>query len=124
MNTTLLNPPNQWARRGDLEWNGAPAVRVFEHKLVDLRVLRSLSKTRDGSMWIHVSVSRPDRIPNWAELSKVKDEFIGVNREAYQVLAAKKDHVNVMEFCLHLWAPVDGVRRVANLHDLVEEVAQ
>lgn len=84
-------------------------------------MIRSLSTLRSGEKWIHVSVARPDRLPSWAELSKVKNEFIGEDLEAYQVLAANKDHINLHAKCLHLWAPVDGVRRVANLQDLEME---
>jgi hypothetical protein len=61
-------------------------------------------------------------MPSWDDMSRVKRDFLGEDVEAYQVLAKKSEHVNVHSFCLHMWAPVDGRRRVANLHDLVNEV--
>lgn len=125
--TTPINfPPNHWRRLQDIIYppgSDNKAATVWEHKIVGLRVLRSISTTKDGKQWIHVSVSRADRIPSWADLSKVKDEFIGEDQEAYQVLASSHDHVNLHSFCLHLWSPIDGVRCVANLHDLTNESA-
>jgi hypothetical protein len=120
-----MNPPNHWQRDQDIEWpfgSGNKAGTFWSHKLVPgFHVIRSLSTLRSGEKWIHVSVSRRDRLPTWAELSKVKNEFMGPELEAYQVLAANKDHVNLHANCLHLWAPVDGVRRIANLQNLEME---
>lgn len=118
-------PPGHWQEIEPIRWppkSGNIAGRAWRHKLMNMTVIRSRSTAGDGSNWIHVSVSRPDRIPTWAELSKVKDEFIGEDREAYQVLAARSDHVNIHPHCLHLWAPLDGKRCVANLRDLELEV--
>lgn len=117
----MIEIGSHWKR--DADYFGM--AQVYQHKLVPLRVLRSISTVKGGEQWIHISVSRSngDRLPSWEELSKIKNEFIGENKEAYQVLAAKKDHVNIAN-CLHLWAPLDGVRRVANLHDLTNERAE
>jgi hypothetical protein len=124
---SLINPPGHWRRVSGIAHPftpGAQAAHGWQHALMSLTVFRSRSTVESGDKWIHVSVSRPDRLPTWAELSKVKDEFIGPNREAYQVLAAAEDHVNLHSYCLHLWAPVDGHRLVANLQDLVDEVGE
>lgn len=96
---------------------------VYEHKLIQLRVIISISDLKDGSKWFHISVSRPDRCPSWDELMKIKNEFLGEEREAYQVLPKKSDHVNICGYCLHFWARVDGKRVVANLQDIVMEKA-
>lgn len=77
---------------------------------------------QDGSIFIHVSTAHPHRLPSWEELKKVKDEFIGENVAAYHVLPAKKDFVNVHNFCLHLWAP-ENPGNVANLQQLKREDA-
>lgn len=112
----IIKPPSHWQYEGKF----MGFAEVFEHKLMNCRVIRSIATVKDGSEWIHVSVSRKGGVPSWEILSKCKNEFIGEDKEAYQVLAAKKDHVNIAD-CLHLWAPLDGVRRVANLHDLIDE---
>lgn len=119
--TLWQNPPGHWKKHGDVFWAGVAAAQAWEHPLAGLTVLRSYSETKDGAFWVHLSVSRKDRLPSWEELNKVRNEFAGEEVEAYQVLAAKKDHVNIHSRCLHLWLPVDGVRRVANLKDLVME---
>lgn len=117
-------PPNHWQRYANIPCGDVKdAASVWKHKLTPLTVLRSLSVAGDGNQWVHVSVSLPDRLPTWVEITKVKNEFIGEDMEAYQVIAAKKDHVNVHSYCLHLWAPADGRRRVANLQDLTDERA-
>ena len=118
-----MTPPNYWQRFPDLELLSQKAATVWQHKLTDLRVLRSKSTLRDGSTWIHVSVSRPDRLPSWEEISKVRDEFLGEQVEAYHVVPARKDYINVHSYCLHIWTPIDRVRRVANLRDLTNEEA-
>lgn len=85
------------------------------------RLLISKATCADGSQWWHLSVSvAGNKVPSWETLSRIKDEWLGEEVEAYQVLAKRSEHVNIAN-CLHLWAPVDGKRRVANLHDLVLE---
>jgi hypothetical protein len=120
-------PAERWAFKGYVEWphgSGNKAGTVWTHRLIPhLNVLRSLSTTGDGTKWVHVSVAHPKRLPTWEELSKAKNDFIGEDREAYQVLASNEDHINAHAYCLHLWAPLDGQRRVANLQDLTNEVA-
>jgi hypothetical protein len=118
MNTPLRTPPDHW--RLNMK---TPFFAAYDHRLIDVRVLVSRSTVKGGDQWFHVSVSRPDRLPTWTELNKVRDEFLGPDTEAYHVLARKSDHVNIHENCLHLWAPVDGERRVANLRDLINEEA-
>jgi len=73
-----------------------------------LRVIFSASHEADGKRWIHVSFSRPTRLPSWDDLRKVKDIFIGTDRLAVQVLPRKRDYVNHHEFTLHLWSCIDG----------------
>lgn len=115
----IKEPPTYWTElRSDL----TVFMRVFEHKIDGLRVIRSRSTTKDGADWIHLSTSRKSRLPNYDDLAKVKRDFLGEEVEAYQVMARKSEHVNCNPYCLHIWAPIDQKRRVANLHDLVLEV--
>lgn len=122
----LADPSEKWRCLGGLEWppnSGNQAGSVWEHKLTPIRVMRSKTTLNDESTWIHLSISRHDRLPSWEEISKVKNEFLGAEIEAYQVLAARQDHINVHKNCLHLWAPLDGIRKVANLMDIKWEEA-
>lgn len=60
----------------------------------------------DGMGWEHVSVSRPDRIPTWDEMCRVKAMFWGDDDCVMQLHPPKRDWVNNHNRCLHLWRPV------------------
>lgn len=124
--TAIKAPPTHWQKLQSLEWppnSGNAAGIMWQHKLVpDLRVIRSKSKMSDGSEWLHVSVARPDRLPNWVEVRKVKDEFIGDSLEAYHIIPKPEDYVNVHSYCIHLWAPL-GLTKLPNLQALEFEEA-
>lgn len=114
-----MKPPAYWAQFK----SSMPFMTCWEHKIDGLTVMRSLSKTKDGRDWIHVSMSRRSRMPTYDDLCKVKRDFIGEDKQAYQVFAKKEDHINIHSYCLHLWHPIDGKRCVANLTDLINEEA-
>lgn len=62
----------------------------------------------DPRRWLHISVSHEDRYPTWEELMSIKDEFMGEEVEAYQVLPRHSEHVNVSATCFHLWHCLSG----------------
>ena len=70
-----------------------------------LRVIVSLETHSDGR-WLHVSVSRADRLPDWSELKRVKADFMG-DRWAVQFLVPESHYVNAHPNCLHLWTNLD-----------------
>ena len=119
----MINPLSHWKELPSHIWAGKTCARMFEHKLMPLNVMRSISTTSDGAQWLHVSVSRSDRLPSWIEISKVKDEFIGPDMPAYHCIPRKEDYVNLHRFCMHLWAPISGCGSLPNLQDLVDETA-
>lgn len=69
-----------------------------------LLVIASGAEELDGREWIHLSVSRRNRLPSWSDLVLVKTLFLGAERNAYQALPDHRRHVNIHRFCLHLWA--------------------
>ncbi len=73
-----------------------------------LRVIASGATEADGRRWLHVSCSRPNRIPDWDDLRTVKDLFIGADRKAVQVFPPKAEYVNINSNVLHLWCCLDG----------------
>lgn len=75
----------------------------------DLKVIWSIAKEEDGRRWIHVSASRPTRLPSYNDMKRVKSLFIGDSRPAYSVYAPHAEHVNIHSNCLHLWAPFNGI---------------
>jgi len=81
--------------------NGAFMVPLKTNKQT-VKVIAS-----DEGGWEHVSVSRSDRCPTWAEMCEVKDLFFGPDEWVIQYHPARSDYVNNHPFCLHMWRPVD-----------------
>lgn len=73
-----------------------------------LAVIYSVCRELDGRRWLHVSMSRVNRLPSWTDVREVKDTFIGPDRVALQVLPREADYINQHPFCLHLWHCLDG----------------
>lgn len=124
----MIEPNKEiWIEMIPLEWppeSKHVAARVWTHRLISgLNILRSISETNDGRKWLHVSVSRPDRMPEWMEIKKVKENFIGKDREAIQMFPKEKDYVNVHKYCLHLWSPLEDFSQLPNLQNLIVESA-
>jgi hypothetical protein len=59
----------------------------------------------NGGGWDHVSVSRGDRCPSWFEMEQVKRMFFKDDEVAMQLHVPATDHINVHNYCLHLWRP-------------------
>ncbi len=73
-----------------------------------LRVIVTASTELDRKVWLHVSLSRADRLPSYDDMKAVKDVFVGREATACQVFAPASKHVNIMPHCLHLWSCLDG----------------
>jgi hypothetical protein len=72
-----------------------------------LRVVAS-----SGCGWDHVSVSLPNRCPNWPEMEFIRRRFFKDDEAAMQYHASIADYVDGSRFghphCLHLWRPHAG----------------
>ena len=55
--------------------------------------------------WDHVSVSLPNRCPNWLEMDFIKRTFFKPDEVVMQLHVADADHISVCHNCLHLWRP-------------------
>ena len=53
--------------------------------------------------WDHVSVSLPNRCPNWTEMSLAKRAFFLPEETAFQFHVEVAKHINVHPYVLHLW---------------------
>lgn len=62
----------------------------------------------NGGGWDHVSVSLPNRCPNWIEMEHVKRTFFTDDETAMQLHVPPSDHISHHPNCLHLWRPNDG----------------
>lgn len=58
-----------------------------------------------GNIWIHASISHPDRLPTYHELCSLKEVVFGKQGICAQVFEAAENHVNIHPNCLHLWGP-------------------
>jgi hypothetical protein len=74
-----------------------------------LRVIYSIAVELDGYCWLHVSASRPDRLPSYSDMKRVKSLFIGDTRTAYSVWAPTSKHVSIHAHALHLWCPLNAI---------------
>lgn len=69
-----------------------------------LKVMVSVDTIEGGDKYLHVSVSKDNRLPTWDELREVKDIFIGTDREAFQFFPFQQEYVNACKNCLHIWS--------------------
>lgn len=95
-------PGNESGNAGS--WRAAGAAGAGR----GLAVILSGAVELDGRRWIHVSVSRRDRVPSYEDLALIKRVFIGRDKRALQLFVPEAEHVNVHRFCLHLWHCLDG----------------
>lgn len=85
-------------------WYQSPQQFGFWFRLDGLKVMLSVeAKDGDPRKWLHVSLSREDRLPSWDDIRTVKDIFIGRHRTAIQVLPREEEYVNLNKTVLHLW---------------------
>lgn len=61
----------------------------------------------EGVEWIHASIARPDRMPDYDDLVELHRGVFG-DAWAYQLFAPPESHVNIHPFALHLWGRHDG----------------
>jgi len=79
--------------------------RAFQHR--DGRRVIATVGHHEGGWWLHVSVSRQKRIPSYEDLADVKRTFVTDTVQAVQVFPRRERHINIMPYCLHLWARLD-----------------
>ena len=80
-----------------------PGVMAFKHTMTQMAVIISEQTEQDGKNWLHVSMSYRDKMPDYHDLLKVKNTFIGEDKDAVMVLPKEKDKVNHHPYTLHLF---------------------
>lgn len=78
-----------------------------------MQVIFSVLRYEDGRIWIHVSAclrttSGGFMLPGWEDMKRMKNDFIGEDKWAYQVFPSAKDYINHNPWVLHLFALFDG----------------
>jgi hypothetical protein len=100
------------------EWRALPPpfIGLSGWQLVgtDLRVVETNEPVEhdDGREWYHVSCSRPDRIPSYDDLLRMKRTFCK-GRTAFQIFPPEERHISGKgignlgnPYALHLWCCV------------------
>jgi hypothetical protein len=70
----------------------------------DLKIMSSGIDNHYG--WEHVSISCPQRTPNWLEMCFVKDLFWHEEECVMQLHPPRSEYINCHPYCLHLWRPL------------------
>jgi hypothetical protein len=82
-----------------------------------VQVLFTVQRYDNGNgiwdIWVHASLcgwtpSGGFVLPNWEAVKRVKHDFIGPDRWAYQVFPSAKDYINQNPYVLHLYAKLNG----------------
>lgn len=100
-----MKPRDQWPNQyivGNQGADGALFLIKFEGR--NFAVVAS-----NGGSWDHVSVSLPNRCPNWREMCFVKQLFWNDDEVVIQYHPAKQDYINNCPTCLHMWKPQNEV---------------
>ena len=65
----------------------------------------------DENGWEHVSISPYHTLepPSWSDMCIIKSIFWNGEETVFQIHPPRSKYVNLMENCLHLWRPKDGV---------------
>jgi hypothetical protein len=82
---------------GSTDQIGNNGAFLIPYQSCTLRVIAS-----DGQGWGHVSVSLPNRTPNWREMCFIKDLLRDAEDVGIQYHPAKSEYVNLHDNCLHL----------------------
>lgn len=69
------------------------------------QTLRIIASSDEG--WDHVSVSLPNRCPNWHEMEQVKRLFFKDDEVAWQYHVTPDEHIDIHPYCLHIWRKHD-----------------
>ena len=71
----------------------------------DLRVIASPGDADENIPWEHVSVSLPNRPPNWEEMCFIKSLFWDEEETVMQLHPPRSRWINNHPNCLHMWRP-------------------
>lgn len=107
----IRNTPGVFIKKEGKDGFGG-SVFPIEYKKGKIKVDRNYDKVlhfifSNGCGWEHLSVSTPARTPTWDEMCKMKEIFFNDNECCVEYHPKKEDYVNCMEYCLHIWKPID-----------------
>jgi hypothetical protein len=62
----------------------------------------------NGRMRWHLSISRQDRWPGWAEIKDARYSLLPADKTFAQILPPPTEYTNIHRNCFHLWEIEDG----------------
>jgi len=74
----------------------------FIHKTEKISVIISVNVEADCKKWIHLSLARPNRMPDYYDIKRVKEDFLP-DKKASMVWPENDKYINIHSFCLHLF---------------------
>lgn len=111
-------------------------VFPIEYKNGKVKIVKDIDKALHfmfswGCGFEHLSVSTPIQCPTWEQMCKMKDIFWREDEVCMQLHPKKEDYVNCMDYCLHIWRPIDkdipmppsimvGLRKGKETEDLLD----
>lgn len=82
--------------------------RKYINRMLTMAVIMSGQVELDGRRWLHLSVSHRARLLRWHELVEVKEIFLGIACDAYQVIPRRSRYIDIHPHVLHLFHCLDG----------------
>lgn len=111
-------------------------VFPIEYRNGKVKIVKDIDKALHfmfswGCGFEHLSVSTPIKCPTWEQMCKMKDIFWRDDEVCMQLHPKKEDYVNCMQYCLHIWRPIDkeipmppsimvGLRKGKETEDLLD----
>ncbi len=94
-----------------------PHQAVPQWRIGGLLILASVEEKKDdGHRWYHVSFSREDRMPDYADMVLVRRcMFRPDAADVFMLFPPESEHYNLHNFCLHLWRRLSPDRLIPDL---------
>jgi hypothetical protein len=84
-----------------------PSGWIYRYKS-GMKIIETTSPVPDSDQeWHHLSMSYPTKLPTYDEMKLMKAIFVGDAYTSMQFFPSKSRHVNIHDYCLHLWTPLD-----------------
>lgn len=107
----IINTPGMYIKKKGPDGFGG-TVFPIEYKKGKMKVVNDVDKALHfifswGCGFEHLSVSTPTKTPTWEQMCFMKEIFWRDDEVCMQLHPKKEDYVNNMEYCLHIWKPIE-----------------
>lgn len=102
----LMKAPKKWQFEDIINAKDVLG-RVLSHGDRDLQVIASITVCpQDNETWLHVSISRESRRPNYDDVARVKHTFVGPKYTAYEIFPPAIIGNKMNRTNRHIWCPI------------------